>query len=265
MNSIVYVGMDVHKESYTLACYDFETDSTKYVQKMPADYKMVLKYLDNIRRKYDRKVEIVCGYEAGCLGYSLYNELSSHEVNCIIIAPSTITYQDEKRIKTDRRDAGSIARAMGLGSFRDVYVPDEKDIEVKEYIRMKNDHKQALKSLKQQILALILRNGCNYDGKSYWTIKHRKWMKELELSELTREALDEYLLTLATLEEKIARMDQRIEELASEERYRENVKKLVCFIGIKTHAALSLICETSDFYRFSKAGNYASFLGVEPS
>ena len=130
---------------------------------------------------------------------------------------------------------------------------------------MKNDHKQALKSLKQQILALILRNGCNYDGKSYWTIKHRKWMKELELSELTREALDEYLLTLATLEEKIARMDQRIEELASEERYRENVKKLVCFIGIKTHAALSLICETSDFYRFSKAGNYASFLGVEPS
>ena len=25
MNSIVYVGMDVHKESYTVCCYSFDT------------------------------------------------------------------------------------------------------------------------------------------------------------------------------------------------------------------------------------------------
>ncbi len=26
MNSIVYVGMDVHKEQYTLCCYSYDTD-----------------------------------------------------------------------------------------------------------------------------------------------------------------------------------------------------------------------------------------------
>ena len=30
MNSIVYVGMDVHKEQYTLCCYSYETDKVEY-------------------------------------------------------------------------------------------------------------------------------------------------------------------------------------------------------------------------------------------
>lgn len=30
MNSIVYVGMDVHKEQYTICCYSYETDKVEY-------------------------------------------------------------------------------------------------------------------------------------------------------------------------------------------------------------------------------------------
>ena len=37
-----------------------------------------------------------------------------------------------------------------------------------------------------------------------------------------------------------------------------------CFIGIRTHTALSLIVETGDFRRFAKADQYASFLGLVP-
>lgn len=42
-NSIVYVGMDVHKESYTICCYTFDKDKAEYMQKMKADYKNILK------------------------------------------------------------------------------------------------------------------------------------------------------------------------------------------------------------------------------
>ena len=38
MNSIVYVGMDVHKESYTLCCYSYDTDKVEYKQTIPSDY-----------------------------------------------------------------------------------------------------------------------------------------------------------------------------------------------------------------------------------
>ena len=42
-----------------------------------------------------------------------------------------------------------------------------EDEEVKEYIRMRDDHKKSLKSIKHQILALLLRQGYKYiDGKN---------------------------------------------------------------------------------------------------
>jgi transposase len=42
------------------------------------------------------------------------------------------------------------------------------------------------------------------------------------------------------------------------------VKKLECFLGIKTHTALSLIVETGDFARFNKGNVYAAYLGLAP-
>ena len=90
MNSIVYVGMDVHKEQYTLCCYSYETDKVEYKQTIPSDYKLVLKYMEQVRSRYDGEVTFVCGYEAGCLGYSLYHQLKEHAVDCKILAPSTM-------------------------------------------------------------------------------------------------------------------------------------------------------------------------------
>ena len=37
-----------------------------------------------------------------------------------------------------------------------------------------------------------------------------------------------------------------------------------CFLGIRTHTALSLIVETGDFKRFAKGNIYAAFLGLAP-
>ena len=85
------------------------------------------------------------------------------------------------------------------------------------------------------------------------------------MSDLQREALDEYLLTYEYLTEKNSRFDERIEELASVERYEEKVKHMSCLLGIKTHTALSMIVEVGDFERFEKAPKFASFLGLVPS
>ena len=65
MKSILYVGMDVHKENYTLSCYSIEKDELQYKQTIAADYKMILKYLEQVRNRNSNEVEYVCGYEAG--------------------------------------------------------------------------------------------------------------------------------------------------------------------------------------------------------
>lgn len=264
-NNTIYVGMDVHKDSFSLCAYTIEADKCSHHQKTEADYKRVLMYLEYLRTIYGDDARFVCGYEAGCLGYTLYHQLTDHNVDCKILAPTTMLEQrSRKRIKTDKRDAEIIARCLAQHNYSPVYIPTQQDEETKEFLRMRNDHKLALKKIRQQILAFCLRHDYRYDGKKHWTCAHLKWLKELKPDGLYKEILDEYLLTYTTLNNKIDRLDQRIEELASKDEYCERVKKLTCFIGVKTHTALSVIVEVGDFKRFATAEKFAAYLGLVP-
>ena len=168
-----------------------------------------------------------------------------------------------QRIKTDSRDAHLIAQCLSYGGYHPVYIPTEQDDSVKEYLRMRDDHKKALKKIKQQIGMFCIRHGYYYEG-TKWTIAHMKWLKKLELAPMYQETLDEYLASYEEQTAKIERFNARIEEIASQAEYVEKVKKLGCLLGIKTHTALSLIVETGDFTRFAKGNVYAAYLGLAP-
>ncbi len=265
MKSIVYVGMDVHSSNYTLSCYMVENDKCFATVQMEPDYKEILKYLNKVQENIGGPCEFHCGYEAGCLGYTLYHQLVEHGVDCTILAPSTMPTYKKNDIKTDKRDAMKIARCLAFNTYRAVYIPTKEDSSVKEYIRMRDAHKLALKKVKQQILAFCLRYDFRFtSGKSYWTQKHLAWLRSLEMDVLMREILDEYLQTYQNMADKIERFDKRIEELAGGTVYAEKVKKLSSLIGIRTHTALALVVETGDFARFAKANQYAAFLGLVP-
>ena len=262
----VYVGMDVHKESFTLRYYTFDMDEPSAAVKTQADYKQVLKYLDSIRRILGEECRFLCGYEAGCLGYTLYHQLQSHDIECVILAPTTIPEtRGKKKVKNDKRDAGNIATCLANRSYRPVHIPSEQDEEIKEYIRMRSDHKTALKKVKQQILSFCLRHGYRYtDTKKTWTQAHIKWLKNLPAEGVYKEIMEEYMGTFTYLTDKIERLDRQIEEYAQKEEYQEPVKKLCCFMGIKTMTALTTLVEVGDFKRFPSPANFASYLGLMP-
>ena len=268
MNRILKIGMDVHSTNFTLCAMEptigAEDRVFDNIQVAP-EYKAVIAFIESLKVKlgYQDTYSVECGYEAGCLGYTLYNQLNKVGIKCVILAPTTMLTQQGNRIKTDKRDAHLIAQCLCYGGYHPVYVPTAEDNAVKEYIRMRDDHKLALKKIKQQINALVLRHGFKYTGTT-WTIKHVTWLKKLELAPMIRETLNEYLATCDELSAKIERYDNRIEEIASQKRYKEDAEKLGCFLGIRTHTALSLIVETGDFKRFARGNIYAAFLGLAP-
>ena len=47
-------------------------------------------------------------------------------------------------VKNDRMDALNITKDLASGSYKTVYIPDEEDVEIKEYIRMVHDLKKSL-------------------------------------------------------------------------------------------------------------------------
>ena len=145
----------------------------------------------------------------------------------------------------------------------EVYMPDEEDEAVRDFIHMREDLRKQLKITKQQIGALTTRHGYRFtDGKNYRTQKHIKWLKSLPVEGLLKETINGYLLTYETLSERITQMDKRIEEIAEQDKYREAVHKLICFKGVRTLTALAVIVEIGDFTRFVKAKNFTAFLGL---
>ena len=197
MYRIIKIGMDVHSTNYTLCAMEPVIGAEDRIFaniKVTPDYKNVLMFIENLKLKLglNDTYDIECGYEAGCLGYSLYNQLTAAGVRCVILAPTTMLTQQGQRIKTDARDAVMIAQCLSYGGYHPVYIPTEEDDFVKEYLRMRDDYKLALKKVKQQLNAFCLRHGYRYE-KTKWTIAHLKWLKQLELSTLYRETLDEYM------------------------------------------------------------------------
>ena len=180
MKSIIYVGMDVNKASFTLSCFSVTTQETFATVKISPDAKAIKKYLDGVSLSRSEECEFVCGFEAGCLGYTLYHQLTAMNIRCVIMAPTTIL-RNSKRVKTDRIDAENLARCLAYSGYKSVYIPTAQDEVVRDYLRMRDDHKLMLKKIKQQINAFCLKHNKIYPGnKSKWTQAHVKWLNALE-------------------------------------------------------------------------------------
>lgn len=264
MKSIIYVGMDVHKNSYSLCSLNNETGEYFNEVKISSDIKLVEMYMNKLKSTF-KGFEIKAGYEAGCLGYSLYRQLKELGIECDIMAPTTMSRSVKNQVvKNDKRDARNIASNLQSGSYKAIYVPGEDDVEVKEYIRMLSDFKECRKQIRQKVNALLLRHGKAYPGKSRWIPAHMKWLREVELTPMYREILNEYISEIESLDAKIERFDERVKEISHREAYEAPVSNLRCFKGIDTLSAMTMHIEVSDFTRFPTANAFMSFCGLTP-
>ena len=165
MNRIIKIGMDVHSTNYTLCAMEPTIGSEDRIFgeiQVAPDYKEVVCFIESLKMKLglNDDYSIECGYEAGCLGDTLYHQLTVKGIKCVIVAPTTILAPTSKRrVKTDRRDAALIARSLAFGTYRAVHVLTDEDKSVKDFIRMRDDHQKKLKQVKQELLAFCLRHG----------------------------------------------------------------------------------------------------------
>ena len=181
-------------------------------------------------------------------------------------APGLIPRKPSDRVKTDRRDAKTLALALRGGQLTGVHIPTKHDESVRDYLRLYEDLRGDLRKAKQRVLHFLLRRGIRYEEGSNWTVRHKEWLSRLEFdSEIDRQTLEVYLAHLLELEHKCAEVTSVVEQIGEGKRYREAVKSLSAFKGIKTLTALAFICEIGDFRRFATAGQFMAFLGLVPS
>ena len=134
----------------------------------------------------------------------MYRQLTEMEVACMVTAPGLIPHRPSDRVKTDRRDARTLVRALRNGDLTGVFVPTKKDESVRGYLRMYEDMKVDLKKVKQRLLHFLLRRGLIFQEGGNWMARHKRWMRSLEMEHpIDQETFLEYLCRIDELEERI--------------------------------------------------------------
>src|SRR5215472_10966304 len=119
-----FVGIDTSKLRNAIAIADSgRGGEVRYLGEFPATEAAIRKLVAKLAAKC---CQLTFCYEAGPTGYGLYRLLKSLGHDCLVVAPSLVPKKAGDRVKTNRRDAVSLAKLLRAGELTAVWVPDER-------------------------------------------------------------------------------------------------------------------------------------------
>ena len=260
----VYVGLDVHKDTITVAAA-FPGRSNAEPRGMIANDKRSLRKLVKRMRNYGARL-VFC-YEAGPCGYEIYRWIKEWGHECQVVAPSLVPRKPGQRVKTDRRDAGKLAEFLRNGDLTAVWVPDEEQEATRELTRAREDMKHLERQLKQKLSAFLLRHGKKYgEGKSKWTQRYYRWLSEVKLgSPVEQIVFEEYVDAVKQAELRVASMEEEMRNALTSWSLSPVVESLMALRGVNLLTAMSVMAELGDISRFDSPRELMSFVGLVPS
>ena len=211
-NKKLFVGLDVHKDSITVAVAESGRGPGRVVATVAFEWKALRKVLE----KLGPKSAVSCCYEAGPTGYGLARTLRAAGWDCDVIAPSLVPKKSGERIKTDRRDAVKLAQNHRNGDLVAVVIPDEASEAIRDLERARDDAKKAERVARHQLGKFLLRHGRCYPGKTAWNDAHRAWIAAQTFAEPAQgHVLADGLAAVESATLRVAQLTERLREVAA--------------------------------------------------
>ena len=266
MNTKLYLGLDVHKNSIVVATALADGSDPQSYGKWCGSNLSAERGLLKIRQKYQvEKSEISIVYEAGPTGFVLARRLQQLGYHCIIVGPSEVPSKAGDKVKTDKRDARKLARLHRAGELTAIHIPESKDEAVRDLCRARTDASQALARAKQQLGMFMLRSGFRYDGKTNWTQAHMNYLRRSRMPHPAQQlVLEEYILEVDALTQRVARIEEHMREFLPSWEREPYVRALMSFRGFQEVAAMTVISELGDLSRFKHPRQLMGYLGMVP-
>ena len=185
-HSEAFIGIDTSKLKNAVAIAEAGRDGeVRYLGEFDTTEAATRKLIARLAAKYDK---LTFCYEAGPTGYGLHRLIESLGHRSIVAAPSLIPKRAGDHVKTNRRDAESLARNLRAGALTAVWVPDERHEAMRDLSRARGAALDDLKSKRQQISSLLLRLGLHYPAHENLG-KSASQLARLDQARATRAAL----------------------------------------------------------------------------
>jgi transposase len=187
-NHRLFVGLDISKLKISVALAE---EGRQGEVRFLGDIDNTPDAMKRLVRKLSGKyLQLLFCYEAGPTGYGLFRQITALGHDCSVIAPSLIPKRSGEHVKTNRRDALSLARLHRAGELTTIWVPDLGHEAIRDLVRAREAAMEDLREKRQQLQSFLLRHGRLYPGLRSWTLVHARWLSSLIFEHLTQQVAD---------------------------------------------------------------------------
>lgn len=256
----IYVGLEDSKKTWKL-CVRSEGMVVHQIS-MPARYETLRAYLQG--RYPGCRIALI--YEAGFGGFWLYDRLVADRVSCVVTPPHTVSQEKVNKVKTDRIDAGRLARNLESGDYRACAVPDRQRREDRQISRTLSQTQKVVRATKNRIRKFLDYHGLNEGLLSgSWSDADYERLRELSLSSSLQIALEAYLEILDRSQAVVSQLKGQLRRLSRTQRYRKSVGSKESLPGVGRLSAIRFTLEWGDLSRFPDGKQFGSFTGLTAS
>lgn len=255
---IVYVGIDVHKKTYSVTCL-----SENVIVKRDT-LKAAPEILVNYLEKHFKGATLKTVYEAGFSGFVLHRYLREKGADSMVVHAASVEISARDRVKTDKRDSMKLATQLSHGRLKCIHVPSVERELYRELSRMREKTSKDKRRIGNRLKSLLMRHGLL--GPDSNEKVNLKWLKKLEMSpcdETLKYTIQCCIDGWRSLREQIKAIDKKLAEQAKIDERLEKVYQSAPGIG-KVHAR-ALANELEDMGQFANEKQLFSFTGFTPS
>lgn len=262
--SEAFVGFDTSKKRHALAVAEDGRDGeVRYLGEIDSSPATVEKVIGKLATRY---MKLHVCYEAGPTGYGLHRQIKGLGHDCAVVAPSLTPKKPGDRVKTNRRDAVTLARLHRAGELTSVWVPDAVHEAVRDLTRARESAADDLRKKRQQLVAFLLRHGRIFTGLKHWTRAHSRWLAQQSFEHPAQQIV--FQDTINAIEDAVGRLhglDQQLAAVVPSWSMAPVVAACQAMRGVSFLVAITFVAEIGDVRRFDNPRQLMSFLGLVPS
>jgi len=223
-----------------------------------------LQHLQAVVAQY-RHCQLHVAYEACGFGYEPAWWLQEQQVAVTVIAPSRVERAPGLAVKTDRMDAGKLARKLEKNELKGIYVPSRT---VHEHRQLGRTYAQCVRERQRaqiRIRSLLQEHGRIGPLPTAGWPAYQRWLTAQELPVPVRAGVQAHEQLRAQAHHQARHLRHALGQLARSADYHPLIRALCAQPGVGPLSAIRLVLELGSIERFARGAALAHYLGLTPS